>query len=189
MKLFFVSSNIHKFQEIEQILNEYHIQIKFHQHEVLEIQSDSLEEIALFRARQAFSELHEPLFVEDTGLFIECLNGFPGPYASYVFKTIGNSGVLQLLKGKDKRGATFRTATALIISDTKSVTFIGETKGVIAHSESINKGWGYDPIFIPNENDNTRTYAQMTIQEKNQVSHRRKSIGKMAIYWNTIIKG
>ena len=185
MKLFFVSSNIHKFQEIQKILNEYNIQISFHQQDLPELQSDSLEDIALFSAKYAFSQLQHPLFVEDTGLFIEELNGFPGPYASYVLKTIGNQGILHLLQGKSNRNATFRTVIALIFSDTESITFLGEIKGVIAHSEQGDQGWGYDPIFIPLEEDSNRTYGQMTIHEKNKVSHRRKSIEKLAAYLST----
>jgi len=175
LKLFFVSSNSHKFQEIQLILREYHIPISFYQTELPEIQSESIEKIALFSAKTAFSEINQPLFTEDTGLFVEALNGFPGPYSSYVFKTIGNRGVLHLLDGESNRTAVFKTAIALIISNTESMTFLGETKGKIALSERGTKGWGYDPIFIPLEGDG-RTYGEMKIEEKNQLSHRRKAL-------------
>jgi len=177
--LLFVSSNIHKFQEIQRILQEYHIPISFHQQEMPELQSDSLEEIAQFRAQHAFSLLRKPLFVEDTGLFIQSLNGFPGPYSSYVFKTIGNSGILRLLHGKSDRTAVFKTALALILSETETLTFVGERPGVIAPSEQGTGGWGYDPLFIPLKGTD-RTYGQMSLEEKNQVSHRRQSIQKLA---------
>jgi len=181
LTLIFVSGNIHKFQEIQQILNEYNIEIAFHQQEVPELQSDSLEEIALFRAKHAFSLLQKPLFVEDSGLFIQSLNGFPGPYSSYVFRTIGNPGILRLLKGASDRTAVFRTALALILSETETFTFLGETPGVIAPSEQGSGGWGYDPIFIPSQG-NGQTYGQMSIDEKNKVSHRRQSAVKL-IEW------
>lgn len=179
MELLFVSSNIHKFQEIREILQEYHILITFHQQEMPELQSDSLEEIAKFRAQHAFSLLRKPLFVEDTGLFIRALNGFPGPYSAYVFKTIGNSGILQLLHSASDRAAMFKTALALMLSETEILTFVGETPGVIAPSEQGTGGWGYDPIFIPLEGTG-RTYGQMSLKEKNQVSHRRQGIKKLA---------
>ena len=178
MNLVFVSGNIHKFQEIEQILSEYSIQITFHQQETPELQSDSLEEIALFRAKHAFSLLQKPLFVEDAGLFIESLNDFPGPYASYVFRTLGNPGILRLLKNISNRVAIFRTALALVLTETEILTFLGETKGEIATSER-GTGWGFDPIFIPS-NSNGQTYGEMSLDEKNQISHRRQSVQKLA---------
>ena len=178
MQFLFVSSNVNKFQEIENILNEYHIKISFHKAELPEIQSDSLEEFALFSAKHAFSQLEQPLFVEDTGLFIQGLNGFPGPYASYIFKTIGNQGVLKLLRDEMNREAIFRTVYALILSDSESFTFIGETRGTIAQEEKGNEGWGYDPIFIPDEGDG-QTYAEMGIMKKNKISHRQRSLRKM----------
>ena len=181
MTLFFVSSNIHKFQEIQKILNEHNIQVSFHQEELPELQSSSLEKIALFSAKHAFSQLQQPLFVEDTGLFIQSLNEFPGPYSSYVFKTIGNRGILGLLKDKSNRNAVFRTVIILISSEAEPISFLGETQGTIALNEQGNKGWGYDPIFIPLEGDG-RTYGQMQISEKNQISHRRKSIEKLIAY-------
>lgn len=178
MQFLFVSSNENKFQEIEKILSEYHIKISFHKAELPEIQSDSLEEIALFSAKHAFSQLEQPLFVEDTGLFIQDLKGFPGPYASYIFKTIGNQGILELLKDKNIREAIFRTVYALILSDSESMIFVGETKGTIAHEEKGSAGWGYDPIFIPDEGNN-QTYAEMGIMKKNKISHRQRSLRKM----------
>lgn len=187
MKLFFVSSNYHKFQEIQKILNEFNIQISFHQAELPELQSDSLEEIALFSAKHAYSQLKQSLFVEDTGLFIHTLRGFPGPYASYIFKTIGNQGVLQLLGENSNRNAIFKTVIALILSENESCTFIGETQGTIAHSETGNYGWGYDPIFIPLEGDG-RTYAEMGVDKKNQISHRRRSLEKLVTYLKSKIQ-
>ena len=183
MILTFVSSNPNKFQEIQKILNEYNIQISFRQTDLPEIQTDSLEDIALFSAKHAYSQVQQPLFTEDTGLFIQALEGFPGPYASFVFKTIGNPGILRLLKEQSNRNAIFKTALALILSETEFITFLGETKGTIALTEKGKKGWGYDPIFIPSEGDG-RTYGEMTIDEKNSLSHRRKALSLMANYFN-----
>jgi len=179
LKFIFVSSNIHKFQEVQEILGDFNLEITFHQQELPELQSESLEEIALFSAKYIYPQLQRPLFVEDTGLFIHALNGFPGPYASYVYKTIGNSGILHLLEGKNNRTAIFKTAIALTFSETDFKTFLGETQGTIAQIEKGKQGWGYDPIFIPLEGDQ-RTYAEMDLHEKNQLSHRRKCLKNMA---------
>ena len=181
MKITFVSSNIHKFQEIEEILAGFNLEINFHKADIPEIQADSLENIALFSGNHAYSLLKRPLFVEDTGLFIDALNGFPGPYASYVFRTIGNSGILQLLEGTTDRSAVFKTAIALILSETESMIFLGATMGTIASSERGKNGWGYDPIFIPIEGDG-QTYGEMTVTNKNKISHRRRSVEQLADY-------
>ncbi|MFX1294853.1 MAG: XTP/dITP diphosphatase [Promethearchaeota archaeon] len=183
MRLFLVSSNLHKFQEIQKILKEYKIEILFYQYELPELQSDSLENIALFSAKHAYSLIQQPLFTEDTGFFIETLNGFPGPYASYIFKTIGNQGILDLLEKKSNRKAIFRTVIAVVLSNTKFITFLGEAKGTIALVEKGDKGWGYDPIFIPLEGDK-RSYGEMHIDEKNKLSHRRKALILMSEYLN-----
>jgi XTP/dITP diphosphohydrolase len=96
--LFFVSSNRHKYQEAKKILQSFGINLKFFKYELEEIQSSSLKEIASKKAIQAFQKCKKPIIIEDDGLFINSLGGFPGPYSSFVFKTIGNNGILQLLK-------------------------------------------------------------------------------------------
>ena len=96
--LLFVSSNIHKFKEAEAILDSFGISIQFFKSNLEEIQSNSIKEIASKKAQNAFSKCKKPLIVEDDGLYIDSLDGFPGPYSSYVHKTIGNQGILDLLK-------------------------------------------------------------------------------------------
>ena len=94
--LLFVSSNIHKFKEAKQILDFFGIQ--FFKLNLEEIQSNSIKEIAIKKSQDAFSKCKKPLIIEDDGLHIDSLDGFPGPYSSYVHKTIGNKGILDLLK-------------------------------------------------------------------------------------------
>jgi len=91
------------------------------------------------------------LIIEDDGLCIDSLDGFPGPYSSYVHKTIGNSGILQLLK--KNRNAKF--ISTIVYCDKKSLEFFeGKLDGTISQSEK-GKGWGYDPIFIPKNTKKT----------------------------------
>ena len=126
--LYFVSSNTHKFKEAKKILNDFGINIGFFNYKLEEIQSNSLVEIAKNKARQAFLKCKKPVIVEDDGLFIESLNGFPGPYSSYVFKTLGNRGILQLLK--QKRKAKF--VSIISFCDKKNiVTFESKINGRI----------------------------------------------------------
>jgi len=141
-----------------------------------EIQSESLEEIALHAARVAYATLRKPLLVDDSGLFIEALNGFPGPYSSYVYKKIGVRGILKLMSGEVNRRACFKTAIATIIPPLEKV-YTGETCGEIALEPRGEHGFGFDPIFIPE--NSKRTYAEMTLEEKNRISHRYKAYKKM----------
>ena len=92
----FASSNKNKYVEVKQILHEHGIKVGFFKFTPVEIQSDALEEIASDKARQASKLVKHPLIVEDAGLFVDSLGGFPGPYSSYVLSTIGNSGILRL---------------------------------------------------------------------------------------------
>ncbi|MDH3618451.1 MAG: non-canonical purine NTP pyrophosphatase, partial [Nitrosopumilus sp.] len=92
--LFFASSNIHKFQEAKKILDDFGIKLGFFKCQLEEIQSNSIQDIAKHKAKQAFKKCKKPIIVEDAGLFINSLKGFPGPYSSYVFQTLGNEGIL-----------------------------------------------------------------------------------------------
>jgi XTP/dITP diphosphohydrolase len=128
--------------------------------------------VALEAAKAAYGVLKRPLVVDDTGLYIHSLNEFPGAYAAFVQKAIGNSGILRLMDGMTDRTASFVTAVAY--SDGKKLeTFVGEMLGQIAIAASGEGGFGYDPIFVCE--GETRTYAEMALSEKVAVSHRTKA--------------
>ena len=173
--LFFVSSNRHKYQEAKKILDSFGIKLGFFKFYLEEIQSSSLKEIASRKAKDAFSKYKKPVIIEDDGLFIDSLCGFPGPYSSYIFKTIGNKGILELLK--NKRKAKF--VSIISYCDKKILqSFDAKLDGTISHSQK-GKGWGYDPIFIPK---NTRkTFAEMN--NKNELSHRYKALKKFSNWY------
>ncbi|MBN1785429.1 MAG: XTP/dITP diphosphatase [Candidatus Methanofastidiosa archaeon] len=176
MVLVFVTGNGHKFQEASCLFSQMGIDLEQADLGYPEVQADSLEEVAEFGIAWCKEKLKKPCFIEDAGIFIDVLNGFPGPYSKYVFQRIGNQGILKLLDDKMNRQATFRSVIAL--QDGLSThLFIGETKGRIAHEAMGTGGFGYDPIFIPEKND--RTFAQMGMEEKNQLSHRGKSLYKL----------
>jgi len=94
-ELFFASSNEHKFEEVQRILSNLGVNIKLFKTTLEEIQSNSLNEIAKRKAIDAFTKIQKPIIIEDDGLFINSLNGFPGPYSSYAYDTIGNKGIIQ----------------------------------------------------------------------------------------------
>lgn len=173
--LYFASSNINKFNEAKKILNNFGIHIGFFKCELEEIQSDSLSDIAKNKAKQAFLKCKKPVIVEDDGLFIDSLKGFPGPYSSYVFQTIGNKGILQLLK--QNRKAKFVSLISFC-DQKKNETFESKLNGIISKKIS-GKGWGYDPIFIPQNQKNT--FAQL--EDKNKISHRFRSLKKFSNWY------
>ena len=170
--VYFASSNRNKFLEAQKILNEFKINLGFFKSSLQEIQSNSLEKIASQKIDDAFNQCKKPVIIEDDGLFIDSLKGFPGPYSSYVFETIGNKGIIELLN--KKRDASFYSIIAYCDSSTKKL-FKGKIDGKIS-KKIKGKGWGYDPIFIPT--GQTQTFAE--IKDKNKISHRFKALKKFA---------
>ena len=173
----FATSNRHKFSEASAILGDYGIPVEMAPLELREIQADALEEIAAEKAREACRKLDGPAMVEDTGLFIDGLHGFPGPYSAYVFRTLGNQGILRLLEGAPDRCATFRSVFAYCRPGGSPECFSSGVAGIIA-PECRGEGWGYDPIFIA-EGASGRTYGELG-DEKNQLSHRRMALENLA---------
>ncbi|MDC0885683.1 RdgB/HAM1 family non-canonical purine NTP pyrophosphatase [Nitrosopumilus sp.] len=173
--LLFVSSNIHKFKEAKKILNSFEINIEFLKLDLEEIQSNSIKEIATKKAQDAFSKCKKPLIIEDDGLHIDSLDGFPGPYSSYVQKTIGNQGILNLIK-KDRSAKFISNITYCDKISCKC--FEGKLSGTISNSEK-GKGWGFDPIFIPK--NTKQTFGELI--EKNNVSHRYKALKKFSNWY------
>jgi len=172
----FASSNIHKYEEAKKILSEFGINLEFFQTDLMEIQSDSLSEIALKKVLDAYGKCKKPVIVEDDGLFIDSLSGFPGPYSSYIFNTIGNNGILKLLG--DNRDAQFVAIIAFCDSSNEPTLFESSVTGTI--SKNIQDGgWGYDPIFIPEKQN--KTYAELA--DKNKLSHRYESLKKFASWF------
>jgi XTP/dITP diphosphohydrolase len=174
----FVSTNENKFFEVKSILSSWNISIEFTKISLVEIQSDSLEEIAREKVNTAFEKVRSPVIIEDDGLFIDSLKGFPGQYSSFVFQTIGNDGILKLLAGSAKRSAYFRSVIAFSDGITPSISE-GIVEGKIS-SRITEGGWGYDPIFVP-EGINL-TFAELD-KTKHRYSHRKKALEKFAQWY------
>lgn len=142
-----------------------------------EIQANSLEEVAGYGVEHIKKRFRHPFILEDAGLFIDALEGFPGVYSKYVFFTIGCKGILKLLEGNKKRTAVFRSVYVYSEPYKKPLFFIGECHGTIATEEKGEGGFGYDPIFIPD--GKTVTFAEMSTKDKNRDSHRGKALDKL----------
>jgi XTP/dITP diphosphohydrolase len=139
--------------------------------EKLEIQSNNLAEIASFAAMDSARSKRHPVVSEDAGLFVNALAGFPGPYSSYVFKTLGTGGILKLMEKRGDRKAFFQASVAFCTPTSRPKCFTGFVQGRVSRRPRGTHGFGFDSIFIPNRGDG-RTFAQMTTDEKNALSHR-----------------
>ena len=185
--VFFATGNIHKFNEARVVLAQHGLAAAMLRLKGVEIQSDSLAEIARASAKAAWKQSRLPVIVEDAGLFIDALKGFPGPYAAYVYKTIGNAGLLKQMQGVKKRKATFRSVLAYCCGDSGDVKYFeGEVVGEIAlqvRKADEKSAFGFDPVFQPHGSG--KTFAEMTLAEKNFFSHRAKAIGKFAAWHKT----
>ncbi len=181
IKLKVVTSNPGKAKEFIELGKYYSIKIEIISLPKLEIQSNSLEEIATFSAIDVATRLGTDIVVEDAGLFIEALNGFPGPYSSYVYRTLGVKGVLKLMEGINNRYAYFKSViTYFNPKDQILKVFVGIVKGRISLEARGTEGFGFDPIFIPEGYD--RTFAELGVNIKNKISHRSQAFRKL-INW------
>ena len=175
----FASSNQNKYFEVQLILSAQGISVDFSQIHLVELQSDSLEDIAREKAKSAFTKLNKPVIVEDDGLFIDCLGGFPGPYSSFVYKTIGNDGILKLLSGSTKRSGYFCSLIAFYNGKTLSISE-GRVEGRISEKLTGSGGWGYDPIFVPSSTN--LSFAELA-KNKNAYSHRKRALEQFAQWY------
>jgi len=180
--IYFATGNLNKIEEVKKILKDYPIKIKHIDKKKPEIQANDVEEIALRSATWIAQEVELPIFVEDDGLFIKALNGFPGPYAAYIFETIGKRGILKLLDDQMNRKAIFKSVIAFCAPKKDPICFIGVISGQISMEERGAYGFGFDPIFEP-ENGPGKTFGEMTMCEKIRYSHRGKSVKKFVSWY------
>lgn len=178
----FVTGNAHKVEEVRAVLDEPVEQVAY---DYTELQADTLEEIATAGARESFEQLtgDDPLIVEDSGLAIEALGGFPGPYSAYVESTLGIERVWQLTRPERDRSARFESVIAYTDGSTVR-TFTGRVEGAIVAPRGSG-GFGYDPIFEVEG----RTLAERSIEEKNALSHRRRAVDAFATWWSDQPRG
>jgi XTP/dITP diphosphohydrolase len=178
--LILLSKNEFKLRELFPLFQKHDILLESSPIEKIEVRSDDVEIVAREAVKHAFSLLKKPVVVDDTGLYIECLNGFPRAYPAFVLDTIGKAGVLTLMRDTENRRAFFVTAVGYC-DENGPLTFIGKTEGVIAECERGTGGFGYDPIFIPDGFN--RTYAELSFDQKIAISHRTKAFNKFLVWY------
>jgi len=184
--IFFITSNINKYHEAKNLLEKYEMKLSLLRIEIQEIQNDNIKEIAKTSVIETSKKICLPIIVEDSGLFINSLSGFPGPYSDYVQRTIGSKGILKLMEGKKEREAYFQSVIAFKKPNGKLKCFEGRVHGRISEQEQGSFGFGFDPIFEPIGSPG-RTLAQMTIEEKNNHSHRAKSLKRYGEWYKSIL--
>ncbi|MFO7797133.1 MAG: XTP/dITP diphosphatase [Promethearchaeati archaeon] len=180
--LSFVTGNTHKFDEVQTIFKNYHLTYKLKQIDLnpIEIQADSIQKVAEYKLNSVKSKIDGSFFIEDAGLFIDYpLNGFPGIYSSYVFKTLGNKSIIRLIDDFENSKAHFSAIIALYFEpEDQELFFKGKIEGRISSEIRGTQGFGYDPIFIPNEIPD-KTFGELSVDQKNTVSHRGRALEKL----------
>lgn len=170
--------NPDKLREIQRLLPG--IEIVAYDLEIPEIQSLDPVEVALAKAKEAYQKSgRQAGIIEDVSLAISCLNGLPGPFIDSFMKTLGNEGILRILKGEENRRAKATIVVVFIDEKGEPHVFEGETEGIISE-EILGEGFGWDPIFIPDGSQ--LTFAQMGPSEKDKFSMRAKALAKLREY-------
>lgn len=189
MEIIFATGNRHKLEEAQQILGDKYTlktPADFGITEDIPETADTIEGNALQKVQYIWDKVHMPCFADDTGLFVDALDGAPGVrsarYAGEDKKAEDNvKKLLQEMEGRSDRSARFRCIVALMM-DGNPKLFEGKVEGVITTKPSGNGGFGYDPVFAPEKYGNERTFSELTAQEKNEISHRGEAMRLLAEY-------
>lgn len=190
MKLVFATNNAHKLSEIRHILGDTLEVVSLADigcHDDIPETADTLEGNALLKARYVHERYALPCFADDTGLEVEALGGGPGVHtARYAYPDrhdpeANTRKLLAELSDKDNRRARFRTAIAYIDEAGAEHLFEGIVNGSIAEAERGTEGFGYDPVFCPEEGCG-KTFAELGVDVKNRISHRARAVAQFAKY-------
>lgn len=187
-KLVFATNNAHKLSEVRAMVGDTFEILNLEDlgcHDDIPETAETLSGNALMKAEYIAEKYHVDCFADDTGLVVEALGGAPGVHtARYAYPdrhdpVANTKKLLSELEGKTNRRAAFITAIALIIGGQKHL-FEGRVDGFIATEERGTEGFGYDPVFIPE--DTGKTFAELGVDAKNKISHRARAIGKLCAF-------
>ena len=176
-KLQIITSNNGKIKEFKEIFGDSKYLPVQNNIDYPEIQALSLEEVVDFGLSWLREKIESPFVIDDSGVFIDNFDGFPGVYTRYVYDTIGLAGVLRQMEGVDNRACTFRCVLGLLTESGEKQKFVGECSGNLINELRGDGGFGYDPIFIPEGFD--KTFAELASEEKNSISHRGKAMREL----------
>lgn len=182
MPFVFVTGSSGKLREAERILG---YKLEHHNIELPEIQSVEVEQVVTFKVMRAFSEVGRPVLIEDTGLFIEAWNGLPGALIKWFVKCVEVSGICRMLKDFPDRRAWAKTVVATYDGKTEPTLFTGVVEGQIALTPAGKGGFGWDRIFIRDEDNAARkTFGEMSDEEKDRCSMRHRAFKKMLAHYS-----
>lgn len=172
MTLYFITGNKNKFTEISTILPN----VKQLDIDLPEIQDIDAKEIIKAKLLEAFKYQQAELIVEDTSLYLDCLNSLPGPLIKWFMKTVGNEGLFNMVEKLNNNKAEAKTIIGYIKNPDEIYYFEGSVKGRIV-SPIGKSGFGWDPIFQPE--GFSKSFAELTQEEKNGISMRRIALNKL----------
>jgi non-canonical purine NTP pyrophosphatase (RdgB/HAM1 family) len=175
-KLTFVTQNPNKVADAQKLLSGFEIEhVDF---EVPEIQSLDPRKIVEYKLRFAYEQTGQPCFVMDASLFLDCLNGFPGPFVKWFYsETVGAEKTCRIAELFNQPGCQWTTVLGYF--DGQEAHFLEETvKGTVADRPRGTNGYDWDAIFVPLEE--TRTFAQMSFEEKQEYAVTKKLLGRFA---------
>lgn len=176
MALTFITGNVAK---AEQLARHLEYPVKHQKLDISEIQSLDLKEIAEHKAKEAYKQIKEPVLVEDTSLVFHALGNLPGPFIKWFLEELDNDGLCKLLDGYQHRSALAKVCFCFYDGNALKV-FEAEIKGSIAPLPRGERGFGWDPIFIPE--GKTRTWDEMDMEEQRETSMRRIALKKLENY-------
>jgi XTP/dITP diphosphohydrolase len=191
MKLVFATNNQHKLKELQAILGNHFELLSLKDigcFEEIPEEQPTLEGNASQKAFYVYKKYDYSCFADDTGLEIEALNGEPGVFSARYAGEAKNpqanmDKVLAKLKNTEHRKARFRTVISLVL-DGEEKQFDGIVEGEITREKQGDSGFGYDPIFLPAGYE--KTFAEMSLDDKNQISHRARAVQKLVKYLKTL---
>ncbi len=172
--LVFVTSNVGKLREAEAVLG---VALDHHALDLDELQSLDLDEVVRHKAVAALERLGRPVLVEDTGLELTGLGGFPGPLVKFLLACVGPEGICALARCFGDDAATARCIACASDGD-RTVLGVGAVPGRITAAPRGSRGFGWDSVFVPDVGDG-RTYAEMPDADKNAISHRRLALSDL----------
>ncbi|MFO7618644.1 MAG: XTP/dITP diphosphatase [Thermoplasmata archaeon] len=178
MRMLFETGNPGKLKEVKALFGALGHDVEQLRDEYPEIQADTLEEVVEAGLRWLWERHHVPIIIDDSGLFIDALKGFPGVYSAYVFKTVGCAGILKLMDGESNRKAEFRCCAGYVDANGGIITRSGACGGRLGREMRGSSGFGYDPIFVPEGME--QTFAELELDVKNGISHRGRAFALLA---------
>ena len=182
MRILLVTGNEGKFREVQAAFGKRGHEVVWKRFPYPEVQTASLDEVVTEGLSWLRTKMGEgdPFMIDDSGLFITALKDFPGVFSAHALKTLGNAGILKLMAGVEDRRARFEARIGIWMAGTGPRTFPGRIDGSIGLEPRGRGGFGFDPIFIP-EGD-TRTFAEISTEEKNAFSHRGRAVAAVLEY-------